>query len=90
MRREPTAIVARPVSTIRIGPHLSEGSRHPAKVVDDILDARMTLDSTDILQMSEVGRRGSTFRSADAQVMKTWPCRLCLFTRLSLPQPPAE
>ena len=52
MRGEPTAIVARPVSILRIGPHLPEGNRQPAKVVDDRLDARMTLDSTNIPQMS--------------------------------------
>jgi hypothetical protein len=50
-RREPTAIVARPASTNRIGPHLPEGSRHPAEFIDDMLDPRLTLDSTDIPQM---------------------------------------
>src|SRR5215831_16411417 len=52
MRGEPAAIVARPVS-IRIVPHLAEGSRQPAQVTDELLDARITLDSTGIPQMSE-------------------------------------
>ena len=53
MRREPTAIALTRVGTVRIGLRPPEGSRQPAKVIDDRLDARMTLDSTNIPQMSE-------------------------------------